>query len=144
MIEACRLGQFANFEFVRRARVPIVKFDVYGIGCDLSMNFDNVSLLNTALLAFYANCDRRVVPLAHFVKQLAKLHDVNDAQFGTLHSYNWNLLVIFYLQRQNVLPVLDDSVIRPHVAVTDMARVGSGFFEIFLKSGVFVLTYTRL
>ena len=115
--------------------VPIVKFDVKNVACDLSVitNINYVGLLNTTLLAFYANYDRRLVPVAHFVKQLAKLYEVNDAQTGSLHSYNWNLLVIFFLQQQNVLPILDEKVIKPYISLTDMAQYFEGLKTTQLK-----------
>ena len=64
---------------------------------------------------------KRVLPTSIFIKQLARLYDINSSQHGTLHSYNWNLLLIFYLQQINVVPVLDPSIIQPDVSLSQLA-----------------------
>ena len=38
----------------------------------------------------------------------------------TFESYNWNLLTVFYLQQVNVLPVLDETMVRPGVTVAEL------------------------
>ena len=40
----------------------------------------------------------------------------------TFESYNWNLLTIFYLQQVNVLPVLDERVVRPGVTLVELEK----------------------
>ena len=40
----------------------------------------------------------------------------------TFESYNWNLLTIFYLQQVNVLPVLDETMVRPGVTLGELAN----------------------
>jgi terminal uridylyltransferase len=63
---------------------------------------------NTRLLALYAGLDDRVKQLGYLVKLFAKICDIGDASKGSLSSYAYLLMVIFYLQqvRPAVLPVL--------------------------------------
>merc|ERR1739838_1107973 len=81
-----------------------------------------VGVKNTTLLRYYAEFDQRVIPTSIFIKQLAKLNDINSSQHGTLHSYNWNLLLIFYLQQINVVPVLDPKIIQPDASLSQLAN----------------------
>ncbi|EDO25766.1 predicted protein, partial [Nematostella vectensis] len=47
--------------------------------------------------------DSRVKPLIMIVKKWAKKHQINDAKDGTLSSYALSLMVINYLQCQDVV-----------------------------------------
>lgn len=100
-----------------RARVPIVKFAHPGLGvsCDICIN-KRLGLRNTALLNAYAELDPRVVQLSVLIKHWAKQRNINCTYEGTLSSYAYVILVIFFLQtrRQPLLPVLQE-VGRPAV-----------------------------
>ncbi|CCI39703.1 unnamed protein product [Albugo candida] len=86
-------------EYVPSARVPILKLwnARYQIACDLCVGGVHI-LLNTAMMRYYGELDRRVRPLAFAVKYWAKSRGINDSSNGTLSSYGYCLLVIFYLQ----------------------------------------------
>ena len=75
--------------------------------CDICVEHELV-LRNTSLLQAYAQLDPRVVPLIITIKIWAKKAGVAEAFKGTLSSYAWVLLAIFYLQQTTppVLPVL--------------------------------------
>uniref|UniRef100_A0AAV1UIW7 CCHC-type domain-containing protein n=1 Tax=Peronospora matthiolae TaxID=2874970 RepID=A0AAV1UIW7_9STRA len=85
--------------FVRSARVPVLKLwdPKREVACDVCVGGAS-ALLNTALLKYYAQADPRVRPLVFAVKYWAKQRGINDAVNGTLSSYGYTLLLIFYLQ----------------------------------------------
>lgn len=63
---------------------------------------------NTLLLRTYQEIDQRAWLLFMLVKVWAKQAGIADASHGTLSSYGWALLTIFYLQQCDppVLPIL--------------------------------------
>ncbi|EEY69397.1 Poly(A) polymerase, putative [Phytophthora infestans T30-4] len=92
-------GAFQVLEFVRSARVPVIKLwdTKRQVACDVCVGGIN-ALLNTALLKYYGQVDPRVRPLVFAVKYWAKQRGINDSANGTLSSYGYTLLLIFYLQ----------------------------------------------
>lgn len=87
-----------------KARIPIVKISraptaevPYEISCDIG--FDNrVALENTRLLLSYAMLDPpRVRSLVLFLKVWAKRRKINAPFTGTLSSYGYTLMVLFFL-----------------------------------------------
>jgi len=94
-----------------KARVPVVKFkdEESGMSCDVCLN-NTLATENTRLLYVYSRIDPRVREMVILVKYWAKQRGVNTPYHGTLSSYAYVLLVIFYLQtRPNpVVPVLQD------------------------------------
>jgi DNA polymerase sigma len=97
-----------------RARIPIVKFrhPTLRMCCDICIN-NKLATENTRLLNTYADLDARVRPLCLLVKYWAKQKDINTPRAGTLSSYAYVNLVIYFLQtrKKPVLPVLQQ--IRP-------------------------------
>lgn len=95
----CLAGSFQVKEFVRNARVPVIKLwdPKRQVACDVCVGGIN-SLLNTALLKYYGQVDPRVRPLVFAIKYWAKQRGINDSVNGTLSSYGFTLLLIFYLQ----------------------------------------------
>lgn len=92
-----------------RARIPVVKFTEpkSGVACDVCL--DNVlATRNTALLRTYARVDARVRQLVFAIKFWAKRRKINSTYEGTLSSYAYVILVIFFLQTTSppVLPNL--------------------------------------
>ncbi|KAL4108988.1 hypothetical protein PRIC1_000695 [Phytophthora ramorum] len=92
-------GAFQVEQFVRNARVPVIKLwdPKRQVACDVCVGGVN-ALLNTALLKYYGQVDPRVRPLVFAVKYWAKQRGINDSVNGTLSSYGYTLLLIFYLQ----------------------------------------------
>ncbi|KAG6590702.1 Poly(A) polymerase [Phytophthora cinnamomi] len=92
-------GAFQVQEFVRHARVPVIKLwdPKRQVACDVCIGGVN-ALLNTALLKYYGQVDPRVRPLVFAVKYWAKQRGINDSVNGTLSSYGYTLLLVFYLQ----------------------------------------------
>uniref|UniRef100_UPI001EAED90F terminal uridylyltransferase 7-like n=1 Tax=Oncorhynchus gorbuscha TaxID=8017 RepID=UPI001EAED90F len=96
---------------ITTAKVPIVKFyhARTGLEGDISL-YNTLALHNTRLLACDAAIDPRVKMLCYVTKVFAKLCDIGDASRGSLSSYGFTLMVLFYLQQRNppVIPVLQE------------------------------------
>jgi DNA polymerase sigma len=105
--------------------VPIVKFTDLSTGFACDVCYENrLAVYNTRLIHYYTLIDPRVHPLVFFVKAWAKRRGINEAYRGTLSSYAYVLLIVFYLQMQTppVLPCLQ----RPDwLDMTDKGRTGS-------------------
>ncbi|KAH9976697.1 hypothetical protein BGW80DRAFT_876007 [Lactifluus volemus] len=95
------------------ARIPIVKLSLdpspalpLGIACDIG--FENrLALENTRLLYCYATIDpTRVRTLVLFLKVWCKRRKINSPYKGTLSSYGYVLLVIYFLVHVKNPPVL--------------------------------------
>lgn len=95
------------------ARIPIVKLSLdptpglpLGIACDIG--FENrLALENTRLLMCYAMIDpARVRTLVLFLKIWCKRRKINSPYKGTLSSYGYVLLVIYFLVHVKNPPVL--------------------------------------
>ncbi|KAG1848985.1 hypothetical protein F4604DRAFT_1761535 [Suillus subluteus] len=95
------------------ARIPIVKLSLdpspglpHGIACDIG--FENrLALENTRLLMCYAMIDpTRVRTLVLFLKIWSKRRNINSPYQGTLSSYGYVLLVIYFLIHVKNPPVL--------------------------------------
>ncbi|XP_045890712.1 terminal uridylyltransferase 7 [Micropterus dolomieu] len=96
---------------ITTAKVPIVKFYHVrtGLEGDISL-YNTLALHNTHLLASYAAIDSRVKILCYVMKVFAKMCDIGDASRGSLSSYAYTLMVLFFLQQRNppVIPVLQE------------------------------------
>ncbi|EGF99944.1 uncharacterized protein MELLADRAFT_112216 [Melampsora larici-populina 98AG31] len=98
-----------------KARIPIIKLSLppsagqpFGLSCDIG--FENrLALENTRLLLTYAMVDPRMRTIVLFLKVWTKRRRINDPYLGTLSSYGYVLLVIYYLvngRKDAVLPNL--------------------------------------
>ncbi|XP_068093297.1 terminal uridylyltransferase 7 [Hyperolius riggenbachi] len=96
---------------ITTAKVPIVKFYHVrsGLEGDISL-YNTLALHNTRLLASYAAIDPRVKYLCYIMKVFTKMCDIGDASRGSLSSYAYTLMVLFFLQQRNppVIPVLQE------------------------------------
>ncbi|KAF8658426.1 hypothetical protein AX16_001977 [Volvariella volvacea WC 439] len=95
------------------ARIPIIKLSLdpspglpLGIACDIG--FENrLALENTRLLMCYAMIDpTRVRTMVLFLKVWSKRRKINSPYKGTLSSYGYVLLVIYFLIHVKNPPVL--------------------------------------
>ncbi|KAM8960586.1 terminal uridylyltransferase 7 [Pelodytes ibericus] len=100
-----------NILSITSAKVPIVKFYHLrsGLEGDISL-YNTLALHNTQLLASYAAIDPRVKYLCYTMKVFTKMCDIGDASRGSLSSYAYTLMVLFFLQQRNppVIPVLQE------------------------------------
>ncbi|XP_052447416.1 terminal uridylyltransferase 7 [Carassius gibelio] len=96
---------------ITTAKVPIVKFyhTKTGLEGDISL-YNTLALHNTQLLASYAAIDARVKILCYVMKVFAKICDIGDASRGSLSSYAYTLMVLYFLQQRSppVIPVLQE------------------------------------
>ncbi|XP_061540719.1 terminal uridylyltransferase 4 isoform X2 [Phycodurus eques] len=96
---------------ITTAKVPIVKFEhrQSGLEGDISL-YNTLAQHNTRMLAMYAALDERVQFLGYMMKVFAKRCDIGDASRGSLSSYAYILMVIYFLQQRQppVIPVLQE------------------------------------
>ncbi|KAM6328384.1 terminal uridylyltransferase 7 isoform 5-T6 [Alca torda] len=96
---------------ITTAKVPIVKFFHVrsGLEVDISL-YNTLALHNTRLLSTYAAIDPRVKYLCYTMKVFTKICDIGDASRGSLSSYAYTLMVLYFLQQRNppVIPVLQE------------------------------------
>lgn len=94
-------GPFILREFISSARVPVLKLQHKASGIDIDLiegSTNRMGLLNTQLLRDYASADPRVRPLMLAVKRWASARCVSVSSNGTLSTYCWMLMVVFFLQ----------------------------------------------
>ncbi|XP_029474683.1 terminal uridylyltransferase 4 isoform X2 [Rhinatrema bivittatum] len=96
---------------ITTAKVPIVKFEhrESGLEGDISL-YNTLAQHNTRMLATYAAIDPRVKYLGYTMKVFAKRCDIGDASRGSLSSYAYILMVLYFLQQRKppVIPVLQE------------------------------------
>lgn len=96
---------------ITTAKVPIVKFFHVpsGLEADISL-YNTLAQHNTRLLKAYSDIDSRVRELGYTLKHFAKTCDIGDASRGSLSSYAYILMTLYYLQqcKPPVIPVLQE------------------------------------
>ncbi|CZR62895.1 related to polynucleotide adenylyltransferase [Phialocephala subalpina] len=115
---------------VSTAKVPIVKIwdPELRLACDMNVN-NTAALENTRMIKTYVQIDPRVRPLAMIIKNWTKERIVNDAAFGgTLSSYTWICMIIYFLQTRNI-PILPALHQRPHLKLPAKDGVQSAFAD---------------
>ncbi|XP_018407991.1 PREDICTED: terminal uridylyltransferase 4 isoform X2 [Nanorana parkeri] len=115
---------------ITTAKVPIVKFE-HRESCvegDISL-YNTLAQHNTRMLATYAAIDPRVKYLGYAVKFFAKRCDIGDASRGSLSSYAYILMVLYFLQQRNppVIPVLQE-IYDGHIIPRRMVDGWNAFF----------------
>nr|CAD2162371.1 unnamed protein product [Meloidogyne enterolobii] len=101
--------EFMQITAVLDARTPIVKFEHLPTKFNGDLSVDNtLALHNSELLKLYQEFDERVAPLGFAIKCWAKLYGINDASKGSISSYAYIIMLIYYLQRCSppILPFL--------------------------------------
>uniref|UniRef100_A0A674H0D7 Terminal uridylyl transferase 7 n=1 Tax=Taeniopygia guttata TaxID=59729 RepID=A0A674H0D7_TAEGU len=113
-----------SLEIFIRQDFPGTKLDLFGSSkngfgfkqsdLDICMTIDGLetaeALHNTRLLSSYAAIDPRVKYLCYTMKVFTKICDIGDASRGSLSSYAYTLMVLYFLQQRNppVIPVLQE------------------------------------
>ncbi|XP_061196234.1 terminal uridylyltransferase 4-like isoform X2 [Saccostrea echinata] len=96
---------------ITTAKVPIIKFKHRSsqLEGDISL-YNLLALHNTRMINLYATMDSRVRVLGYAIKVFAKICEIGDASRGSLSSYAYILMLIYYLQqcKPPVLPVLQE------------------------------------
>ena len=100
---------FSRVVFIAKTRVPVLKTTHVASGkeCDVSC-YQDLAAFNSRLLKTYCSIDRRCFILGHALKSLTKMAGIADASRGTLSSYSYLIMLIFFLQQTSppVLPCL--------------------------------------
>ena len=96
---------FSYVNVVPFARVPVVNGTWSGTNFDICF-LNEIAVANSTLLKEYSLLDHRVKLVMVCVKSWAKWKGVSSAADKTLSSYSWMILVIFYLQCIDFVPVL--------------------------------------
>ncbi|CEM39480.1 unnamed protein product [Vitrella brassicaformis CCMP3155] len=90
---------FTNLTRILQARVPLLKITHEQSGLEVDLCVENrLGVHNSRLLATYSQVDPRVSDLGRLVKAWAKDRQIVGSADGTLNSYAYMLLAIFYLQ----------------------------------------------
>ncbi|KAL3870042.1 hypothetical protein ACJMK2_042659 [Sinanodonta woodiana] len=91
------------------AKVPHVKFTDpdSAICCQITIN-SNLAYYTSRLLSIYARLDTRLTKVASALRHWAKMCSVDKQEEGSLPSYLFGVMTVYYLQQCNppVLPVL--------------------------------------
>ncbi|XP_047146010.1 terminal uridylyltransferase 4 isoform X1 [Hydra vulgaris] len=104
-------SDFSKVFSIKSAKVPIVKFCLRNgdIDGDISL-YNCLAIVNSKLLKTYAMIDTRVRIMGYCIKYFAKICNIGDASRGSLSSYAYILLMLYYLQHCEppVVPVLQE------------------------------------
>uniref|UniRef100_A0A674BUI2 RNA uridylyltransferase n=1 Tax=Salmo trutta TaxID=8032 RepID=A0A674BUI2_SALTR len=124
------LSGLRNILPITTAKVPIVKFEhrPSGLEADISL-YNTLAQHNTRMLATYAALDPRVQFLGYTMKVFAKRCDIGDASRGSLSSYAYILMVLYFLQQRQppVIPVLQE-IFDGHTVPQRMVDGWNAFF----------------
>lgn len=93
------------------------KFYKYPLHCDVGWQ-NRLALHNTALLRAYSNLDTRVRQIVLFVKYWTKTRMISRPRYGTLCSYGYALMILYYLTHIASPPVLPNLQTLPPRGVT--------------------------
>ncbi|XP_069498286.1 terminal uridylyltransferase 4 isoform X2 [Ambystoma mexicanum] len=117
---------------ITTAKVPIVKFEHREgrLEGDISL-YNTLAQHNTRMLASYAAIDPRVKYLGYTMKFFAKRCDIGDASRGSLSSYAYILMVLYFLQQRKppVIPVLQELFDGKHIPQRIVDGWNAYFFE---------------
>jgi terminal uridylyltransferase len=105
----------SQIKSIPTSKFPILKLTTpSGIKIDIGVN-NTLSIHNSQLLLTYTLIDSRVRDLILLVKYFAKVKGINSPTDGTLSSYGYALMVLYYLQnlKYPIIPSLQ-SLIDPH------------------------------
>lgn len=140
LLNTC-VPSISNIKRILNARVPILKFSIpsNNMHCDLS-GPNEIALSMSKLLYTYAEIDNRVKPLVCTIRKWAKVHELTKEIPGQwITNFSLTLLIIFYLQRKEILPPLAELFTAqkrhgcPLSSTLNLQNVLSGFFEFYSK-----------
>ncbi|CAE8636559.1 unnamed protein product [Polarella glacialis] len=107
------IHRFSGDKAERRltARVPVLRWtpshDKNLPCCDISVN-NLLALANSKLICAYIAAEPGLRNLAVAIKTWARARGINDRSRGTLSSFALTLMAVHVLQRQRILPSLQD------------------------------------
>jgi len=123
--------KFFDLLAITRARVPVIKGKMIASNPytnDGSLAFDlcflnDIAVVNSSLVREYSLWNSNVRYLMLAVKTFAKRYNIANAAEGTLSSYTWLNLVIYYCQCIGLVPVLQcPAFMREHNVHRDVSN----------------------
>lgn len=99
---------FNDVIYIRRARIPVIKFKHQATKkhCDVSF-FNEVGKRTTLLVKFYLNMNSKLKILVLFLKYLLQNEDLHGT--GKITTYILFWLVVYYMQQTDLLPPIINS-----------------------------------
>ena len=94
----------------------------YPLHCDVGWQ-NRLALHNTRLLASYSKLDPRVQQIVVFVKYWTKRRKIARPRYGTLCSYGYVLMILYYLTHVTQPPVLPNLQCIPNRGVTTLEEI---------------------
>ena len=90
-----------NVEAINKARVPIIKFELNGLDCDISFkNF--MGVMNTKLIQKFIEYNPRILPFMIFIRYWASFYGLsgggNQSRSTKISNYALTMLMINFLQ----------------------------------------------
>lgn len=86
-----------------KRRIPLLKFIYVPTKRNCDVNFiSTLGLQNSLMMGYYLNLEEKFLSLAAILKLWSKIHRLRSTD--TLASNTLNLLIIFYLQQNNLAP----------------------------------------
>ncbi|CAJ0948263.1 unnamed protein product, partial [Mesorhabditis belari] len=98
----------AHFNKYKATNTPIVETKGKILDADVSY-YNTLAMHNSRLLATYCELWPELRNLGVFVKAWAKDNFIGDAACGSISSYGHMLMLIHFLQQQEILPVLTEA-----------------------------------
>ncbi len=102
-------------------RLPILKVHYFNVECDICVN-NYFAVVNTLYLLTFSKLDKMLQEVVHMIKYWAKNVGINESAQGTLSSYSYVLMIIFYFQNIGRLPSLHKLLHHPSVNKADIAN----------------------
>jgi senataxin/terminal uridylyltransferase len=140
--------KFFDLLAITRARVPVIKGKMMAYNPytnDGSLAFDlcflnDIAVVNSSLIREYSLYNTNVRYLMLAVKTFAKHYNIANAAEGTLSSYTWLNLVIYYCQCIGLVPVLQCPTLMTqhgiHRDVSNPWHCVNGLNTIYLTSDI--------
>ncbi|KAL1764752.1 terminal uridylyltransferase 7 isoform X2, partial [Sigmodon hispidus] len=100
---------------ITTAKVPIVKFFHQRSGLNVDISLYNTLGLTIRLLFTYSAINPIVKCLCYMMKRFNKVCDIGDASRGSLSSYAYTLMVLYFLQQSSppIIPMLQEPTYWP-------------------------------
>lgn len=131
--------RFYCLDLIQWARIPIIKLKHRATNIEVDICLDNqMGVQNTFMLREYVASDYRIHCLLLAVKHWAKQRCVNQSNNGTISTFSWCLLVLYYLHNVCSPPVAASLVISA-AAQELLANCGEDYASLHSEAAMFQL-----
>ena len=109
---------------------PNLEIPRSGVGIRFTIRFrDGNAVLNTKLFRCYSQVDPHVQGMITFVKTWATNRDINDGSRGTIPSFGYTIMALYYLIHVAKPPVLPNLQVEPFSCRVDRCGLRKGYVE---------------